>query len=199
MFSLLHKLTWALIAVVASIAALPPTDSEVEPTASAFVDLADLSIDRETGDRVFAGEPFTGEARRYAQDGALLQAEQFIGGRRNGYLKMWFPSGLQAFDALYRAGRRNGLATSWWSNGNKRSQTNYVNDQPDGVAWSWYRTGEVFKRYSYAAGQPVGLQQAWRRNGKLFSNFEYRNGRTYGLRNSNLCVGLENEQFSRDY
>ena len=166
--------------------------------ARAIVDASNVSIDRATGRRLYEGQPFTGEARAYHGDGSLAKVEQFVEGRRSGYLKVWFPNGQTAFESAYIDGRRQGQTTSWWSNGNKRSETYFVDDQPDGIAWSWYRTGEKYKRYSYAAGVPVGLQQGWRQNGKLFSNFEYRNGRAYGLRNSNLCVELEDEELFKD-
>ena len=161
-----------------------------------IADLSDISIDPETGDRMYRGRPFTGEARRYGANGTLVRAEQFTDGRRNGHLKMWFASGVPAYEAMYAAGRREGTATSWWSNGRKRSTTHFVDDRAEGIAWSWYRSGEKFKRHNYSRGQPAGLQQGWRRNGTLFSNFEIRNGRAYGLRNSNLCVGLEDEQIA---
>lgn len=163
-------------------------------TRPVIVDLSEISIDRTTGNRMYLGKPFNGEARRYHANGTLVRAEQFANGRRNGYFLMWFPTGVNAFESVYLAGRREGTTTSWWVNGQMRSQTQFVNDKPEGIAWSWYDSGQRYKRYNYAAGQPVGLQQGWRRNGKLFSNFEYRNGRAYGLRNSNLCVELEDEK-----
>jgi len=165
------------------------------PQVAVVVDIAELTINSRTGDREYDNKPFTGEARSYFADGRLERAEQYVAGRRHGYLRMWHENSQPAFESNYRAGRREGSTTSWWSNGNTRTRTEYLDDKPHGVAWSWYRGGEKFKRYNYVAGEPAGLQQGWRTNGKLFSNFEYRNGRTYGLRNANLCVELEDEDF----
>jgi antitoxin component YwqK of YwqJK toxin-antitoxin module len=158
------------------------------------IDRSEISISRTTGDREYAGEPFTGLAVSYHSNGILAKEEAFLNGRRHGYVKHWFESGALGFASTYQAGRREGLATSWWGNGNKRSETLYVNDQISGISWRWYKTGEKFKRFNYLAGKPTGLQQAWRSNGKLFSNFEYKNGRVYGLKKANVCFGLEDEE-----
>lgn len=168
-------------------------------TQPAIASLSDITIDPLSGDRIYNGQSFTGEARQYDESGTLMRAEQFVNGRRSGHFKMWFRSSLPAFESVYVNGRREGLAKSWWSNGKQRSETWFVNDMPHGVARSWYSSGEKYKRYQYDLGAPTGLQQAWRKNGKLFSNFEYRNGRSYGLRNSNLCVELEDEKIAQNY
>lgn len=181
-----------LFMLAAAVVATDARDFTAKNT-STIVGLTDLIIDPNTGERIHAGQPFTGEARAHAPNGQLTRADQFVQGRRHGSLRMWFESGKLAFDSIYRGGKREGLTKSWWSNGNPRSTTTFSHDQPHGVAWSWYPTGEQFKRYNYANGQPAGLQKAWRKNGKLFSNFEYRNGRAYGLRNANMCVGLDDE------
>lgn len=161
-----------------------------------IVDAALVSIDVDSGKRVYEGVPFTGEATTYFADGKLAKAERFKNGRRHGKTKHWFNNGVLAYQASYQIGRRHGVSTSWWDNGNMRTQTRYDNDYAEGVAWSWYRNGNKYKRHNYVAGKPIGLQQGWRLNGKLFSNFEYRNGRTYGLRNSNLCVQLNDEEIA---
>ena len=191
------KRGWAVAALIATTTLL--TGLNVPDRDSDVVMLRDLTIDRTTGLRLYRGQPFTGEARAYHGDDVLARAEQFVAGRRDGFLRMWFADGSLGFDATYVSGRREGLTRSWWDNGNRRSQTFFVNDKPHGVAWSWYASGETLKRYNYDMGRPDGLQQGWRLNGKLFSNFEYRNGRAYGLRNSNMCIGLEDEQLVPNY
>ncbi|MEM1262880.1 MAG: toxin-antitoxin system YwqK family antitoxin [Pseudomonadota bacterium] len=187
-------IVFASLAVFALAKTVAAPARPVEPA----VLLDEISIDSNTGQRLYRGAVFTGAAERYGANGQRVRLEQFVHGRREGALRLWFMDGAIAYDATYRDGRREGLATSWWRNGQLRSRTMFVDDQPDGFAWSWYRTGERYKRYQYAAGQPVGLQQAWRRNGKLFSNFEYRNGRAYGLRNANMCVELADGELQLD-
>lgn len=195
----------AIVAVAAfglfeslAVTGIEARDTDANSDTRATIDKAELSINATTGERMHAGQPFTGVALRYFSNGQRESEESFLHGRRNGSLRRWFDNGQLAFESSYMSGRREGITTSWWGNGNLRSQTTYVDDRTHGIAWSWYRGGEKFKRYSFAAGQPVGLQQAWRLNGKLFSNFEYRNGRTYGLRNSNLCVDLDDETINVD-
>lgn len=175
---------FALMVVTSSTANLATTQA---------VDLSEISISTKNGDRQYNGRAFTGIARDYGPTGAIIREEQFVSGRRHGYLKVWFPDARPAFEGTYANGRREGLSQSWWSNGQRRSETWFVDDKPHGVALSWYSSGEKYKRYQYDFGTPTGLQQAWRKNGKLYSNFEYRNGRAFGLRNSNLCVELDDE------
>ena len=158
------------------------------------VDVREISIDSATGLRLYKGQPLSGTAHTYYPDASLEKAEQFVDGRRHGFLRMWFENGTPAFEAHYENGKRNGVTTSWWNNGNPRSRTTFVDDKPDGEALSWYASGEKFKRYNYSLGRPSGLQQGWRKNGKLFANFEYRDGRTYGLKNSKMCMELNNEE-----
>lgn len=186
----LHRIAFAI--TVFSL--LATTSSTANLTTTNIVDLTELSISKVTGNRVLDGHDFTGLAREYNDTGTVIREEQFVSGRRHGYLKMWFGNEQPAFQGRYVNGRREGLTKSWWSNGRLRSRIEYVDDNPHGVALSWYISGERYQRFQYDHGVPIGLQQAWRKSGKLFSNFEYRDGRAFGLRNSNLCVELNDEQ-----
>lgn len=187
---------WALLGALCCLTAYAglkrPTQGPV------VVAPSEVTISRDTGLRMWRGQPLTGEVQAFHSNGTLARIEPFVDGRRQGNMRTWFADGTLAYSAIHHRGRRNGVTTSWWDSGQMRSQTTYVDDQPHGIALSWYRTGEKLKRLNYAMGQPVGVQQGWRANGKLFSNFEYRGGRAYGLRNANLCVELEDEaiQFS---
>lgn len=174
-------------------------DAKLPHESTSEVLLSDISIDRLNGNRVYQNLPFNGEAVTYSKNGRMIEAEEFLNGRRHGHLKKWFENGVLAFESYYENGKRNGVSKSWWSNGNLRSLTEYIDDKADGVAWSWYRTGEKFKRINYLAGEPVGIQKGWRLNGKLFSNYEYKNGRVFGLMKANLCVTLEDEEIQITY
>ena len=175
----------------------PNLDSSSPP--ELVVDRSEVSIDQSLGLRVVDGKPFTGDAIRRDASGLITSIEQFKDGRRDGFIRKYFPNGQLNYEAYFVNGKREGLARSWWSNGILRSKTEFREDKAEGVAWSWYQTGDKFKRYTYEDGAPSGLQQAWRKNGKLYSNYEYRNGRVYGLKRAELCVGLEDEKISFDY
>ena len=151
------------------------------------------------GERVYKEHLFTGEMRTYHPNGKIATADQFIDGRRHGFSKKWFQSGILAFESNYVSGVREGLIGSWWFNGLPRSQTFYQEGKAQGEAWRWYRDGTPFKKLNFVDGQLKGLQQGWRKNGKLYSNFEYRDGRIYGLKKANTCVGLEDEAISVGY
>ncbi len=162
------------------------------------VDDAAVSISL-SGERIYQGEPLTGQAVTFYPSGQIATADEFVEGRRQGYARNWFENGVMAYEVFYSAEQKQGLEKSWWANGKLRYQLNFVDGLQEGEGWHWYRSGAKFKKSNHLAGQPVGIQQAWRENGELFSNFEYRNGRIYGLRKANTCVGIEDEQISLEY
>lgn len=152
-----------------------------------------------SGERIYQGEPLTGQAVTFYPNGQMASADEFVDGRRQGYARSWFPNGVMAYEVFYSAEQKQGLERSWWANGQLRYQLTFVDGLQEGEGWHWYRSGAKFKKSNHLAGQPVGIQQAWRENGELFSNFEYRNGRIYGLRKANTCVGIEDQQISLEY
>lgn len=194
---------WSQCYLIASILIASLGASLAISTVSAFqvesrlvVDKSEISIEKNTGERVYKGIPFTGDAVTFYPSGQMAILEQYQDGRWQGYKKRWFANGSLSSEAYYQNGYSDGLHTSWWGSGNLRSQTHYQAGQLHGSALKWYPSGVQFKKLNYLNGQPTGLQQAWRENGKLFSNFEYKNGRIYGLNKANLCVVLEDEEIS---
>lgn len=158
----------------------------------------EITINR-TGERVYQGEIFTGEMVSYYPSGQKAESIEFVDGRRSGYSRKWFETGLLGSEIYYQNGRREGFARSWWINGNLRTEAFYIEGKKEGESWTWYRSGAKFKKGNFSQGQPVGIQQGWRENGDLFSNFEYRNGRVYGLNKANTCMGVEDETLSPEY
>lgn len=164
--------------------------------ANLLVKRSEISIDKQTGVRLYQGKPFTGDAITYYPDGKKSKMESFHKGMRHGYLKQWFPSGILSFDSNYIHGYKNGETKSWWRTGKLRSLAHYQNGKVHGEVKQWYASGERFKKMNYQDGKEVGLQQAWRRNGKLYSNYEYVDGRIYGLKRSNMCYELKDEKIT---
>ena len=150
-----------------------------------------ISIDPASGLRLYQNAPFTGEIHTFHANDQIATTDQFRDGRRHGFARNYFATGVLGYELPFVDGSREGVSQTWWLNGNVRSQTNFKSDKIDGDAWEWYQDGKEFKHYRYRDGEPVGLQQGWRPDGKLFSNFEVRNGRIYGLSNANLCMGLK--------
>lgn len=160
------------------------------------VDKSQISIEKSTGNRVYKGTRFTGDAVTYYPSGQMATLEQFQDGRWHGKRLRWFEDGVLSQESLYEQERPVGTHKSWWSNGHLRTQYEYENGELHGIAYKWYRSGEKFKMLNYVEGEASGLQQGWRENGKLFANFEYRNGRVFGMNRANLCYGLKDEEIS---
>lgn len=163
------------------------------------VDKSLVSIERSTGNRIYLGAIFSGDAVTYHPSGQMATLEQFEDGRWHGQSFRWFEGGTLSQESFYDRETPIGIHKSWWPNGKLKNQSEYVNGKLNGVLLKWYESGEKFKRLNYLDGKTVGLQQAWRENGALFANHEYRNGRVFGLNNSNMCSGLKDEKIAFNY
>ena len=180
--------------IAACLAASPIQNKALYTEAGLLIaDKSEVSINRQTGLRMYQDKVFTGEARQYHSNGFIATAEQFLNGKRHGFWRTWASSGLQSLDAAYQNNRLEGTKRTWWDNGQLRSKNEYVDGVMQGLSSMWYRSGALFKRMNYVDGIEYGLQQAWRENGKLYANYEARNGRIFGLKKANLCYGLEDE------
>ncbi len=138
--------------------------------------------------------PFTGAAVSYYENGQEASRIDYVQGKKQGFYKKWFDTGLLSFESRYVEGKQDGLTSTWWANGNLRSESNYVAGVPDGVQKQWYKSGAKLKVIHLSQGKEEGLQQSWRENGKLYNNYEARNGRIFGLKRANLCYELDNER-----
>lgn len=186
--------------IVAYLSANPIQSQALYTEAGLLIaDKSEVSINRQTGLRMYQDKVFTGEARHYHPNGSIATAEQFLNGKRHGFWRTWATSGLQSLDAPYQNNRLEGTKSTWWDNGELRSENEYVAGVMQGVSSMWYQSGALYKRMNYVDGIEYGLQQAWRENGKLYANYEAQNGRIYGLKKANLCYGLEDEIVTLSY
>ncbi len=190
--SVLIKRFQALVFTLAALAIACACKRDSTPI---VIDKAATTLAREQGVRVYRGKPFTGKIVTRHPSGQIATSENYINGKRNGALKKWFDNGVLGFESYYSRGKLHGLTKSWWPNGNQRSKLIYKDGVVHGTSLHWYKSGERFKQMHYVNGSPEGIQQAWRPNGKLYSNYEYKNGRVFGLKKSNLCFGLEDENY----
>ncbi|WOJ98212.1 toxin-antitoxin system YwqK family antitoxin [Congregibacter brevis] len=191
-----YGLTMFFLVVAATLA---PAFVDDEQTNRLVVDKSLVSIERSTGNRMYQGSIFSGDAVTYHPSGQLATLEQFEDGRWHGRSSRWFESGALSQESFYDRETPTGTHRSWWPNGKLKSQSQYVNGKLDGALLKWYESGEIFKKLNYRDGRTAGLQQAWRENGALFANHEFRNGRVFGLNNSNMCSGLKDEKIAVDY
>lgn len=171
----------------------PRDEAEIFPRVSDTLLAEQLSVRRETGLMLLAGQPFSGAAVEYHPSGQVATYTEYLDGKKHGFHQRWFSNGQTSFEGYYYSGRRHGPSASWWSNGCPRTQSNFEYGQVHGVQLAWYQSGALFQELQIDYGQELGIQRAWRENGKLYSNYEAKDGRIYGLKRASLCYQLKNE------
>lgn len=152
-----------------------------------------LKLIPEKGLVYYQGQPFSGISIDYYNHGIRANQIEYLNGKKHGYYRKWFPSGVLSFESAYKNGKKHGQTRSWWKNKNLRSESNFVDGIASGPQWQWYKSGAKFKRINLVNGKEEGIQQSWRENGKLYNNYEAKNGRIFGLKRSSLCFELKDE------
>lgn len=157
------------------------------------VNSRDLVLRAQEGLFYFNNQPFTGLAVKYYADSVLAQEIAYVNGKKEDFLRRWFPNGQLSQESSYKNGRLHGKSSTWWEDGVQRSESHFDNGKPHGLQKQWYRGGAAFKEQNLVHGVEEGMQRAWRKNGKLYVNYEARNGRIFGLKKAGLCYEVEDE------
>ncbi len=152
-----------------------------------------LQLRPEEGLVYYLGKPFSGSGISYYTKETKASQIDYVAGKKNGWYKKWYPSGVLSFESAYLNGKQHGLTKTWWKNGNLRSESNFQNGVADGLQKQWYESGTKFKFQRLTSGKEEGIQQSWRENGKIYNNYEAKNGRIFGLKRATLCFELEDE------
>jgi len=153
-----------------------------------------LVLDKTKGIFKYQDRVFTGTSIQKYRSNTTSRSIQYVKGKKNGNLVMYYPNGHISYKATYNKGKLHGPIESWWKNGNKRSESSYKDGKVHGTQKQWYLSGEKFKVLHFAHGMEDGMQTAWRKNGKVYTNYQAKNGRIFGLKRANLCYSLEDEE-----
>ncbi len=164
-----------------------------QPEKYTFVNKSELVLLQNKGLVYYNNEAFTGISVAYYNENKVAERVTYINGKKHGFYRKWFDTGVLSFEAQYINGKQDGLSQSWWRNGILRSESIYENGIANGIQRQWYKTGAKFKELNIVNGKEEGVQKAWRENGKIFNNYEAKNGRIFGLKRANLCYELEEE------
>ena len=115
--------------------------------------------------KYFQGRLFTGMAIARAESGRLTSEITFKRGKKHGWEKQWYATGVKWLEGSYINGEKNGISTSYYSNGQKAHLANYLNGKVSGKKTGWYRGGQ--KRYEkvYKSGA-ILTWKVWKPNGK---------------------------------
>jgi antitoxin component YwqK of YwqJK toxin-antitoxin module len=121
--------------------------SESKEKAVQRVSLDDLVIDDEDGRYLYGDKPFTGIAYLASPSGSVREEVRFVEGRKEGFVKTWFPGGQQASEESVLGGRRHGRTREWHPNGELKHDGMYE----FGIctrATEWDDTGRVVRVYN---------------------------------------------------
>lgn len=98
------------------------------------------------------GQPFTGLAQWYYDNGQLKTYIHYVDGKRNGLNEDFFEDGRLAEKSTYIEGKRNGLHEEFYDNGQLMERRHYIYGKGNGV-WEWYsRDGDLVDRKYYVNG-----------------------------------------------
>jgi len=159
-----------------------------------------LHYDNQISEWSYDGQPYSGYAETYYEDGSLKERIGILHGRKQNQAEQWCPDGRQRAVATYHKGRLHGEKRVWASDAGHAliAHLRYKDGKAHGAQTKWYPTGEVFKKLNLNMGKEEGLQQAFRKNGDLYANYEAKEGRVFGLKKAALCYGLEDERLKNE-
>ena len=111
--------------------------------------------DEKYGTFKFKGEPYTGTAMGYHDNGKNRSMFSFENGRYHGWSIEWYRNGNLKFQGKRKMNKLQGLVKWWYANGNLKKQGTYKMDEPDGVIIQWHENGQLKKIAHYKEGKQV--------------------------------------------
>jgi len=110
-----------------------------------IIDQDELAYEND-GSYTYEGEPFTGTARLYDEDGKILSEASYVNGMQHGIARYWFPSG------------------------ELMSEENFVRNSSDGVSRVWYQNGKLKREMTIEHGICTRAKE-WNENGDLIRDY----------------------------
>ena len=78
-----------------------------------------------------------------------------------------YPSGQKQAEENYVEGKLNGLVIMWFESGQKQAELNYTDGNQDGLTVMWNENGQKIYEGNWVDGKENGLQKYWHDNGTL--------------------------------
>ena len=72
---------------------------------------------------LYLGRPFTGLARAYTREKALVSEIEYVNGMQEGLARTWYPSGQLKSEDHFRKNGRTGLSREWHPDGKPKRET----------------------------------------------------------------------------
>ena len=97
---------------------------------------------------------------QYWDTGRLSSSTSYVGSRRHGIHKRWYPSGRRHLLVGLHHGERHGRSVEWYLSGKKKGEWAWAEGQPIGVWREWDRAG-VLQRVDTGTVVPDDMDIAW--------------------------------------
>ncbi|HYX34281.1 MAG TPA: hypothetical protein VE954_14355 [Oligoflexus sp.] len=134
----------------------------------------------------FKGEPFTGIGYELWQPWHLAKLMFYVGGRKVGTERHWYPNGALWIEREYAQGLPHGEWRQWFPDGTVRSLAHYKDGQAEGETWAWHENGTLAEYTRVANGQDI-TQKSWIPDGTVYQNYVFQDGERTGVQGDMFC------------
>lgn len=116
----------------------------------------------------------------YSLKGTLKSKGFFIGKKRVGLWKYFFPNGKTLSKEFYVNGKLEGELINYYPNGKPAEITNYKNGLKNGFSKKYSSDGVLIEEVHFENGKPNGLAKYFELNGNLKEKGIYKDGKRFG-------------------
>ena len=135
----------------------------------------------------------------YSEQWGWYGTTEYLDGLRHGFARRWNDNGQLLEEEGYQNGKRFGWTRKYYPNGERRFEARYYNGLRHGPLREFSYEGHMRLEEQYDLGQPVGLKMQWGVGGELLSSeliAPIETGRETAL--AMIDDELEAFEFSRD-
>ncbi len=123
----------------------------------------------------YNGDPFTGKAIDYHENGNIKTLRHFKNGMYDGMWTEWYANGNRKFQGDRRKNKGQGLTKWWFENGQLKKQGTYDMDKQQGVVVRWHDNGQLQSIRYYEQDKATGGWSTFDRNGDVFDEGDNNN------------------------
>lgn len=114
-------------------------------------------------------------------NGAVVEEGRYVGGRRAGTWKRYWPNGRLMSEVTYRNGMPRGPYRIFYPSGKLEEEGTWDLDRNTGVFKRWHPNGKPAQEFNFDAyGSRDGVQKYWHDNGQLAVEVSISQGRESG-------------------
>lgn len=122
-----------------------------------------------------------GVIKEYYEDGALLAAYNYRGGKLEGTSKGYFRNGTLRGEWTYKNGKLEGKIMTYYTNGILNLELTYKNDVRDGISKFYNKDGKLSYEWRHKVGELEGVSKGYYESGALRVEYNYQDGKRHGI------------------